>query len=81
MGSVELRNKWKETITKVDDRFLRMVDALYENYSKDEVDFFDELPKEIQDLLIESKKDIKKGNFYTHEEVMREAKEKYNSTK
>jgi hypothetical protein len=54
MGTVELRNKWKEAIGKVDDRFLRMVDALYETYSKDQVDFFEELPKEIQELLIES---------------------------
>ena len=43
MGTVELRNKWKEAIGKVDDRFLRMVDALYETYSKDQVDFFEEL--------------------------------------
>lgn len=54
MGTVKLRNKWKEAIGKVDDRFLRMVDALYETYSKDQVDFFEELPKEIQELLIES---------------------------
>ena len=58
MGTVELRNKWKKAIGKVDDRFLRMVDALHETYTNDQVDFFDALPKEIQNLLLESKKDI-----------------------
>ncbi|MDA9303771.1 hypothetical protein N9Q03_01380 [Flavobacteriaceae bacterium] len=78
MGTVELRNKWKEAIGKVDDRFLRMVDALYETYSKDQVDFFEELPKEIQELLIESRENIKNGDFFTHEEVMSEVRKKFN---
>ena len=78
MGTVELRNKWKEAIGKVDDRFLCMVDALYETYSKDQVDFFEELPKEIQELLIESRESIKNGDFFTHEEVMSEARKKFN---
>jgi hypothetical protein len=56
METMELRNKWKEAICKVDDRFLRMIDAVHETYTEEEVDFFDELPKEIQDLLIESRK-------------------------
>lgn len=78
MGTVELRNKWKEAIGKVDDRFLRMVDALYETYSKYQVDFFEELPKEIQELLIESRENIKNGDFFTHEEVMSEVRKKFN---
>jgi hypothetical protein len=78
MGTVELRNKWKEAIGKVDDRFLRMVDALYETYSKDQVDFFEELPKEIQELLIESRENIKNGDFFTNEEVMSEVRKKFN---
>jgi hypothetical protein len=78
MGTVELRNKWKEAIGKGDDRFLRMVDALYETYSKDQVDFFEELPKEIQELLIESRENIKNGDFFTHEEVMSEVRKKFN---
>ena len=78
MGTVELRNKWKEAIGKVDDRFLRMVDALHETYTNDQVDFFDALPKEIQTLLLESKQDIKNGDFFTHEEVISEARKKFN---
>lgn len=76
MGTIELRNKWKEAIVNVDDRFLRMIDALHETYKKEE-DFFDEIPKEIQELLNESRKDIKEGKFSTHEEVMSEVKKKY----
>lgn len=76
MGTIELRNKWKEAIVNVDDRFLRMIDALHETYKK-EADFFDEIPKEIQELLNESRKDIKEGKFSTHEEVMSEVKKKY----
>jgi len=37
MGTVELRKKWIKSINTVDDRFLRMVDALYEGYFKNEV--------------------------------------------
>ena len=78
MGTVELRNKWKEAIGKVDDRFLRMVDALHETYTNDQVDFFDALPEEIQNLLLESKKDIKNEHYFPHEKVMEEARKKYN---
>lgn len=38
MGTAELRNKWIQSITKVDGRFLRMVDALYESYVADETE-------------------------------------------
>lgn len=37
MGAIDLREKWKKSIKTVDDRFLQMVDALYESYSKNEV--------------------------------------------
>jgi len=37
MGAVELRKKWMKSIRTVDDRFLQMVDALYEGYFKNEV--------------------------------------------
>ncbi|GAA3600733.1 hypothetical protein Q4Q39_12335 [Flavivirga amylovorans] len=36
MGALELREKWKKSIKTVDDRFLQMVDALYEGYFKNE---------------------------------------------
>lgn len=36
MGALELRQKWVQSIKTVDDRFLQMVDALYEGYFKNE---------------------------------------------
>lgn len=36
MGALELREKWTKSIKTVDDRFLQMVDALYEGYFKNE---------------------------------------------
>lgn len=57
MGIVELRKKWEKSISEVDDKFLLMIDALYETYSKNSKDdFFDELPTEVQDLLFLSRK-------------------------
>ena len=79
MSTAELRNKWEKSILLVDDKFLQMIDALYETYIKEEeADFFDELPKEIQELLMESREDIKNGKFSTHEEVMAEVRKRYN---
>ena len=77
MGTLELRNKWKEAIINVDDRFLRMIDALHESYKKED-DFFDEISPQIQELLKESREEIKNGKFSTHKEVMNRVKEKYN---
>ncbi|AUS04161.1 hypothetical protein [Pseudotamlana carrageenivorans] len=36
MEAFELREKWKKSIKTVDDRFLQLVDALYEGYIKNE---------------------------------------------
>ncbi len=81
MESEKLRKKWSKAITEVDDRFLQLVDALYDSYSKSKDDFFDALPSEIKELLLESREDIKNGDFYTHENIMSEFKEKYNISK
>jgi hypothetical protein len=78
MRTIELRNKWKEEIVNVDERFLRLIDALHESYMKEETDFFDKIPTDIQELLQKSREDIKKGKNYTHESVLNEAKTRYN---
>lgn len=78
MTALDLRNKWIESIGKVDERFLRMVDALYESYVKDEADFFDELPTEIQELIDEGLEEAKLGKVRPHSEVMAEYRQKYN---
>lgn len=36
MKALELREKWEKSIKTVDDRFLQMIDALYEGYFKNE---------------------------------------------
>lgn len=80
MEVLELRKKWKQSIGNVDERFLRMIDALYNSYNnKKEFDFFDELPTEIQDLLLESRKQARQGKVKPHKEVMAKYREKYNT--
>ena len=79
MGTVELKKMITQYMSTADDKLLKIVKAVFESYQKNkEIDFFDELPLEIQDLLIESRKDIKKGNYFSNADVVAEAKEKYN---
>ncbi len=40
-------------------------------------DWWDELPKEVQESVLEGIKDVNEGKLYTHEQVMKEAKQKY----
>jgi hypothetical protein len=40
-------------------------------------DWWDELPKEVQESIMEGVKDIEKGNFHNHDQVMQEARQKY----
>ena len=78
MEATDLRSKWLDSIGKVDERFLRMVDALYESYIKEETDFFDKLPIEIQELIDEGLDEAKLGKVRPHSEVMAEYRQKYN---
>jgi predicted transcriptional regulator len=78
MGVLELRKKWLESIKTVDERFLRIVDALYENYEKQEMDSYDKLPNDVKRLIEKGLEDIKQGRVYSHNEVMDEFKKKYN---
>ncbi len=80
MNTITLREKWMQSIINVDERFLLMIDRLYEEYTtnKKDIDFFDELPIEIQEILLESRKGIKQGIFFSHEEVIAASKKKYN---
>ena len=40
-------------------------------------DWWNQLPKEVQDSVLEGIKDVNEGKLYTHEQVMQEAKQKY----
>lgn len=79
MGALELRTKLIDIINSSDERFLHMVNALYKSYQeKSDADFFTELPKEIQELLIESREQARQGKTRTHKEVMADFRKKYN---
>lgn len=42
-----------------------------------EKDWWDQLPREVQDSILEGVKDIEEGNVFTHDQVIQEAKQKY----
>jgi hypothetical protein len=42
-----------------------------------EKDWWDQLPREVQDSIFEGIHDIEKGKVFTHEQVIQEAKQKY----
>jgi len=78
MSTIELRKKWIKSIVNVDDTFLQMIDALYQTYTQEEQGLFEDLPVEIQEILIKSQKNIEEGNYFLHEEVMEKVKQKFN---
>jgi predicted transcriptional regulator len=77
METIKLREKWQKSISKVDDRFIRMIDALYKSYTSEE-DIYDDLPEEAKHLIDQGLKDIEEGRIHSHENVLAEFKEKYN---
>lgn len=54
---------------------LQKVDQLFKQEKSD--DWWDELPKEIQDSINQGLEDIAQGKVLSHEQVVQEAKEKY----
>jgi predicted transcriptional regulator len=40
-------------------------------------DWWDKLPAEVQKSILEGMDDVQKGNVFTHEQIMQEAKQKY----
>ena len=42
-----------------------------------EEDWWEKLPKEVQESVMEGLRDVENGNTFTHERVMQEAKQKY----
>jgi uncharacterized membrane-anchored protein len=64
MITAELRNKWQKSIQLVDNKFLRMIDSLYETYinegKSDEV----EVPEIFQKLIEKGLEDSKSGRGY-----------------
>ena len=40
-------------------------------------DWWDSLPEEIQKSILEGERDVERGNVFSHEEIIREARHKY----
>lgn len=44
---------------------------------ENKTDWWDKLPEEVQESILEGMDDVQKGNVFTHEHIMQEAKQKY----
>ncbi|MCF8236477.1 MAG: hypothetical protein K9H13_12390 [Bacteroidales bacterium] len=40
-------------------------------------DWWDQLPEEVQESILDGMDDVQKGNVFSHEQIMQEAKQKY----
>ena len=40
-------------------------------------DWWDKLPEEVQESILKGMDDVQKGNVFSHEHIMQEAKQKY----
>ena len=64
-----LRKQVKQYIDETDDTTVKMIYAMLE--AKQEQDWWDELPKEIQDEIDAALKELDKGKGIPHEEVLK----------
>lgn len=78
MSTLELRNIINQYTSKADSKVLKIVKAVFESYNEAEIDFHDELPKEVQELLVIGRNQVKQGKVKSHEEVMTKYRQKYN---
>lgn len=44
---------------------------------ENKTDWWDKLPEEVQESILEGMDNVQKGNVYSHENIMQEAKQKY----
>lgn len=64
-----LRKQVKQYIDETDDTTVKMIYAMLE--AKQEQDWWDELPKEVQEEIDVALKDLGKGKGIPHEEVLK----------
>ena len=62
-------------INSNNEAILAKVKGIFQEESEN--DWWDELPREIQDSISEGISDINTGKIFTHDQVMQEAKTKY----
>ena len=65
----EIRKRVKQYIDKTDDTTVKMIYAMLE--AKEEKDWWDELPAEIQNEIDAALKDLDKGKGIPHEVVLK----------
>lgn len=78
MGTIELKKAITQYMNTADDEVLKNVKALFESYlHKEDVDFYDKLPNEVQDLLALSQEQARAGNRIKHIDVVTKYRNKY----
>jgi len=58
-----------------DPTLLSMISNLFQREGNK--DWWDQLPQEIQESILEGMQDIEKGKVFTHDQVIQEARQKY----
>jgi hypothetical protein len=72
MGNAEMRKKVKKYIDEADDHVVKMVYSLLEADRED--DWWDDLPKEVQDSIDKAITQLDAGKGIPHEVVMKKYK-------
>lgn len=73
MGAIELKEYIKMQLENADERVLRIVASVFDNYSKDII----EDDKEILTLLEESENEYNEGKVKKSSSIINESREKY----
>lgn len=72
-----LKEKLICRINSADEKSLLVIDQVLDHLELENEDFFDTLPSEIQELVLESIKQIENGQTYSHEQVREMTMERY----
>jgi predicted transcriptional regulator len=72
MRMTDMRKKVKQYIDEADDDTVKMVYSMLE--ADREEDWWDYLPKEIQESILRGEKELDEGKGIPHEEVMKKYK-------
>ena len=77
MKTRELKARLIKKIEAADDKVLLVVDQVLDNLEHKPEDFFDNLPEEIQELLLKSINQIEDGQTYSQQQVREMTRERY----
>lgn len=69
MSTVEMRKKVKKYIDEADDHVVKLIYSMLEADRLD--DWWNDLPKEVQNSVLKAEKELKKGKGIPHEIVMK----------